>query len=154
VTTQAASRAEAIDEIATLLVPRASLLARLLLRRAERAALSRTELGLLGALDAGPRRITELAESLVLAQPTVTQLTDRLQRRGLVTRERSADDGRVVLVSLTRQGQAQLDTVRDQYRALLRAHIADLPDEDVAALANATQALGELIDALQDRPRP
>jgi DNA-binding MarR family transcriptional regulator len=154
VTTQAASRADAIDGIANLLVPRASLLARLLLRRSERGSLSRTEVGLLGALDAGPRRITELAESQVLAQPTVTQLVDRLQRRDLVTRERSAEDGRVVLVSLSAQGRAQLDAVRAQYRALLRTHIADLPDADVDALVTATAALGELIDALQDRPKP
>ena len=63
--------------------------------------ISRTEAGVLSTLEDGPRRITELAATEALAQPTVTQLVDKLQGRGLVARGRADDDGRVVLVAIT-----------------------------------------------------
>ncbi len=146
----ALSRAEAIDHVAMTLLARASLLTRLLLRSGSRS-LSRTEAGLLATLSEGPRRVTELAETEALAQPTVTQVVDQLQHRGLVRRERSADDGRVVLVFLSEAGRAELERVREQYRAVLRGTVDGLPDEELFGLVAATDALGQLIKALQER---
>lgn len=146
----AARREDAIEELAEALLPRASRLTRLLLRPGSRA-LSRTEGGVLATLASGSRRITELADSEALAQPTVTQLVDRMQRRGLVARERSAEDGRVVLVSIAPRGRELLDQTREQYRALLREAVRELPDDDVGALVAATATLQRLIDVLQRR---
>src|SRR5579862_129596 len=94
-----ASRDEVLELVSTTLLTRASRLTRILMRSGPRV-LSRTEAGLLTTLLDGPRRITELAETEALAQPTVTQVVDKLQGRGLVVRARSAQDGRVVLVSI------------------------------------------------------
>jgi DNA-binding MarR family transcriptional regulator len=143
-------RAEAIDEIASSLIPRASQLTRLLLGTGSRA-LSRAEGGMLSTLTSGPHRITELAATEGLAQPTVTQLVDRLQRRGLVDRARDEHDGRVVLVSITAAGHETHDQVRSEYRAVLRAAAADLPEDELAALVRAIETLQHLIDAVQDR---
>src|ERR1700744_3284113 len=92
-------RAEAIDLVASTLLARAHRLTRLLMRSGAHD-LSRTEAGVLSTLAEGPRRITELAASEALAQPTVTQLVDKLEKRDLVVRGRDADDGRVVLVRI------------------------------------------------------
>ena len=140
-------RASAIDEVSTTLLPRASLATRLLLRRAQR--ISRSEAGLLAALDGGPRRITELADREGLAQPTITLMVKRLIERGWVARERDAADGRAVLVSLTDEGLAVLEEVRADYRSALRGHLAAMSDEEVAALMTATTALQGLIEVLQ-----
>jgi len=142
-------RTAALDEIAKNLVPRASQLTRLLLGRGSRT-LSRAEGGLLSTLSARPRRITELAATEVLAQPTVTQLVDRLQKRGFVQRDRDASDGRVVLVSITDAGRDALEQLRGEYRAQMRAAAADLPDDELAALVRATESLQHLIDAVQE----
>jgi DNA-binding MarR family transcriptional regulator len=141
-------RASAIEEISATLMPRASLATRLLLRRAQRR-ISRSEAGLLSALDGGPRRITELADREGLAQPTITLMVKRLLERGWVARERHAADGRVVLVSLTDEGAAVLEEVRADYRSALRGHLAAMSDEEVAALMTATTALQGLIEVLQ-----
>jgi DNA-binding MarR family transcriptional regulator len=143
-------RAEAIDHVATTLLARASRLTRLLMRPGARQ-LSRTEGGLLLTLLDGPRRITELAETEALAQPTVTQLVDRLEQRGLVGRERSADDGRVVLVSISRSGREQLEAARAQYRARMRAAVGVLSDDELAELVAASDTLGRLIATLQQQ---
>ena len=143
-----AQRSDAIDAVAVALVPAASRVTRLLLRRATRR-ISRSEAGLLSALSGGPRRITELADLEGHAQPTITLLVKRMEERGWVTRERDPADGRVVLVSLNDAGTAALEDVRASYRAALRGHLVAMTDEEIAALTAATTALEALVDALQ-----
>jgi DNA-binding MarR family transcriptional regulator len=147
-TTTKTDRREAIDTIPGTLVPAASRLTRLLLRRAPQR-ISRSEGGLLSSLAGGPRRITELADLEGHAQPTMTLLVKRLEARGWVARRRDPADGRVVLVSLTDAGTAALDDVRAAYRTVLRDHLAAMSDEQIAALLTATDALETLLSALQ-----
>jgi DNA-binding MarR family transcriptional regulator len=49
-----------------------------------------------------------LALEIGLERTSVAEVVPRLQRRGLLTRRRSADDGRVKLVRLTHKGSALL----------------------------------------------
>jgi DNA-binding MarR family transcriptional regulator len=149
--TETTERSQAIDEVASELMPVVALLTRLLIRRAA-PGLSRSEAGLLSALSAGPRRITELADREGHAQPTVTLLVKRMEERRWVTRERDPDDGRAVLVSLTDSGAAAIEGVRARYRSALRDHLATMADAEIAALATATAALSTLIDTLQKEP--
>src|ERR1700760_3031186 len=132
------TRSRQIDYVSTELLPQAALLTRLLFRQIH-AGLSRTELGLLRTLSDGPRRITELAELEGLAQPTTTLLIKQLEREGLVQRERSSADGRVVLVDLTERGRGALQSYREQVRESLGAHVAEISDEEVEQLAAATE---------------
>ncbi len=107
---------------------------------------------MLDTLRDGPRRITELAELEGLAQPTTTLLVKRLEEMGLVTRERQADDGRVVLVSLEPAGSHALEDFRAQFIAVLRADLATTTDVQIEALTVATETLESLINLLQ-QPR-
>jgi DNA-binding MarR family transcriptional regulator len=141
-------RSERIAYVSNELLTRASLLTRLLAGQLS-GDLSRTEVGLLNTLRGGPRRITELAELERLKQPTMTVLVQRLEQQGLVSRERHAGDGRVVLVTLTQAGSVALEDYRAQARAALSAHLAEMPDEQVEALAAATETLAHLVTLLQ-----
>ncbi len=58
----------------------------------------------------GPKRVTEVATELGIGQSAATTACQRLERQGLLTRTRLADDERVVLVALTDAGQGQIDT--------------------------------------------
>jgi DNA-binding MarR family transcriptional regulator len=145
------ARSERIDFVAGHLLPNAALLTRLLIRQV-RGEITRTEAGVLNTLSGAPRRITELADLEGLAQPTVTLLVQRLEQRGWVTRERRADDGRVVLVSLTGAGRATLEDFRERVGAALREHMNAMSDEQIAAFETATQTLGSLVHILQGEP--
>jgi DNA-binding MarR family transcriptional regulator len=46
----------------------------------------------------------QIGEALIARDPDITRLTDRLEDRGLVAKERSAQDRRVVKVRLTPEG--------------------------------------------------
>jgi DNA-binding MarR family transcriptional regulator len=144
-------RTAQIDFVSSELLPQAALLTRLLFRQLE-GELSRTELGLLRTLSDGPRRITELAELEAFAQPTMTILIKQLEQQGLVKRKRSSDDGRVVLVDLTRRGRVALDDYRERVRDALGAYLAEISDDQVERLVSATETLAQLITLLQERP--
>jgi DNA-binding MarR family transcriptional regulator len=111
--------------------------------------LTRSEGSLLVTLRGGPQRITALAELEGLAQPTVTVLVKRMEERGWVVRQHPADDGRVVLVSLTAAGHDALARWRERYRPRLRAGLEELSDQQLAALVDAGDAFAVLIDALE-----
>ena len=56
-----------------------------------------------------PATISQLVERLALTQSTVTELVQRAEEAGLVTRRPSPDDGRVAHLSLTPIGAKRLD---------------------------------------------
>jgi DNA-binding MarR family transcriptional regulator len=131
------------------LLSRAAALSRLLARQVN-SQLSRSEAIVLNTLRDGPRRVTELAELEGLAQPTTTLLVKRLEELGLVRRERQADDGRVVLVSLEPAGIQALEDFLAQFTALMRADlVTSTTDDQIEALVVATEALESLINVLR-----
>ena len=144
------TRAAAIDIVANTLTLRSSRLLRLLASFGT-GELTRTESGLLATLLDGPRRITELANSEALAQPTITNLVDRLERLGLVTRGRSEADGRLVIVTITADGREAIAAVRNQVRSLMRETVAGLTDDELAVLIRASETLEKMIESLQSR---
>ena len=54
------------------------------------------------------------AERLQLGPSTTTELVDRTEDVGLVRRERSSEDGRVVYLRLTNEGERRLAAVLDE----------------------------------------
>jgi DNA-binding MarR family transcriptional regulator len=141
-------RQDVLELVAATLISRTSRLSRLLMSRGSRQ-LSRTEAGVLSTLLDGPRRITDLAETEGLAQPSVSKLVDKLEGRALVVRSRAADDGRAVLVSISGDGRRTLQSAREEIRSQLRQTLGALADDDLAALARATDVVEQLVRSLQ-----
>ena len=94
----------------------------------------------------GPCRLTDLAEIEGVAQPSMTTLVTGLERSRLAERRPSPADGRVVLVALTPVGAAYLRARRQARAQTLAGLIAQLPAEQVAALAEAVPAMVGLRD--------
>jgi len=79
-----------------------------------------------GASDLSERStVTELAEQLQLAQSSVTELVARAEQAGLVRREPSTDDARVVYLKLTDEGERRFaqafEDLAEERRALREA---------------------------------
>jgi DNA-binding MarR family transcriptional regulator len=142
-------RAARTEYVASQLLPRTGLLTRLL-RRDIRSELSGSESGVLNTLREGPRRITELAELEGVAQPTMTLIVKRLEGRGFVTRGRQPADGRVVVVSLSEAGAAAFEELRECAREMLGTYLVEMSDEQIGALAAATETLAELAALIQN----
>lgn len=71
----------------------------------------------------GQTTVSQLSESLDLSQQGVTELVKRAVEAGLVRRQKSATDGRVSFIELTRDGERRL---RRAYQSLAddRAELA------------------------------
>jgi DNA-binding MarR family transcriptional regulator len=104
--------------------------------------LSLTAIATLASLDRrGAQRITTLALAEGVSQPSMTQLVQRLEQRGLVRRESDPADGRVALVQLTEAGQSALLTRRQRNAERIAELLGGLPESDVLALADALAAV-------------
>ena len=125
---------------------RLSKLVRLLIRETAGTGMSRTSLSVLATLrDAGTARITELAETEHVAQPSMTTLVSRLEKQGLVQRRADPQDGRAVAVVLTPAGRAELERMTAARIELLAHRLESLTPGERTALAAALPALDRLI---------
>jgi DNA-binding MarR family transcriptional regulator len=77
----------------------------------------------------GPRMMRQLAEHLTVAVNSMTSIADSLEQKGLVRRQRSDEDRRVVRVELTDSGREIYQSLREVnlqlFRTLLRALTED-----------------------------
>lgn len=111
-----------------------------------------TELALLGqVLETPGTTVGQLATALGLRQPNVSAAIRVLVGKGLVVKEPSPDDRRVVRIVPTEFGRSEHEAIAAAWTRPLEAAIASLDVEHQRALAAATEALAALQDALTAR---
>lgn len=109
--------------------------------------LSYAQVSLLFGLDCGHGvSARELAETAVLSPATVTQMLEALETEGLVTRERSAEDRRVVLTRLTEHGEELMGAHRAEIQARWRATLAAFDEEQLNAASEVLSALAAMFE--------
>jgi DNA-binding MarR family transcriptional regulator len=89
----------------------------------------------------GPLRISELAQALGVTTGTATVACQRLEKSGLLTRERQIDDERVVLVMLTKQGQALIEETLQKRRDVLNQLLQVLTKDEQTKLQQIIEHL-------------
>lgn len=77
-----------------------------------------------------PQRVTELAAQTFYDQPRLTKTIAKMAEQGLLARQGDAQDGRIVLVSLTDKGRAVATPLIAEARRHENAVLAGLPPED------------------------
>jgi MarR family 2-MHQ and catechol resistance regulon transcriptional repressor len=78
----------------------------------------------------GPRMMRELAEHLTVAVNSVTSIVDGLERKGLVRRQRSAEDRRVIRVELTDLGRETYQSLVEMNLRLFRTMLGALTEDE------------------------
>jgi MarR family 2-MHQ and catechol resistance regulon transcriptional repressor len=103
-------------------------------------------IGQFGALEAlhhvGPMRQNELARRVLRSAGNMTLVLDNLERRGLVRREREADDRRCTTVHLTPEGRRLVRRIFPRHVAGLVAEMKALDAADQERLARLCRRLG------------
>jgi DNA-binding MarR family transcriptional regulator len=114
----------------------------LILRRASAGQpITTQQMFVMGSLEDGSRRMSDLAAEHGVRLPTITRQIGRLARDGLVTRGREAEDARVVTAELTPTGRERLVRAREQRIAFLAGRLALLNDAERASIEAALPAL-------------
>lgn len=91
----------------------------------------------------GSARIGDLREGVLLSQPALSRMIDRLEQRGLTQRVPDPADGRAVLVTLTETGTAL-------QRSVGAAHARSVERELRALTVDEQRQLGALMQKLAD----
>jgi DNA-binding MarR family transcriptional regulator len=91
----------------------------------------------------GPLAPSIIAGRLMVTTGSMTSLLDTLERRGLVRRQPHPSDRRQLLVHLTDEGQALVDTFLPEIVAVQTALVAGLSEADRAAAVHLTERLAE-----------
>lgn len=89
----------------------------------------------------------ELARRASLSQATVTTILDRLEERGLVQRQRSADDKRRVHVALTEKGNEALAIAPHLLQDNFVKAFTALPDWEQHLLIASLERVAHMMDA-------
>ena len=83
-------------------------------------------------------RMCDLASSVILSRSGLTRLVDRLERQGLVRRERCGTDGRGTYAVITPEGAERFAQARPTHIAgVRRLFLGPLKKKDQRALADA-----------------
>lgn len=139
--------AELADRIAGLLPLVSDRLQRLSEGLSERTGLSPVQLQLVEYIfRAGPTSIGTLRRALRRAQSSISELTDRLQERGLVKRVPGADR-RQTLVRLTREGKDWMLTRQRRQRAALQGALSGV---DPATRHSLREALTQILSVTDE----
>lgn len=102
-------------------------------------------LGIIGRCGEEGCTISDVARSLKVTLPTVTVSVKRLEKKGFVTKLRSAEDARCVRIVLTRQGKKADAVHRYFHEQAVRACLKDIPEESRRDFLKAMKNLNEFL---------
>jgi MarR family transcriptional regulator, lower aerobic nicotinate degradation pathway regulator len=109
--------------------------------RAAEFGISLIQTRLLGVLRDRAPSVNELAMLLDLDKSSVSGLITRAEERGLIERLSSADDGRVVVVRLTRKGRSLVGKISTNFEEEITTFLDLLPGGEAVSLASIVSEL-------------
>jgi DNA-binding MarR family transcriptional regulator len=80
----------------------------------------------------GGRRMTDLAESVVLSKSGLTSLVDRMERDGLLERRPDPTDRRATRIVLTQAGKERFEVVSRHHRGVVKRIFTSRVSEEEA----------------------
>jgi DNA-binding MarR family transcriptional regulator len=95
----------------------------------------------------GPLAPSELAKAVSLSQATITGIIDRLHAQDLVTRDRSQEDRRRVIVALTDKGEGLVDSLPSPLQERFATRLAALPEENQQVIDTILKQIVAMMEA-------
>ena len=103
-----------------------------------------SQFGVLEALmHLGEMHQNDLGQKLLKSSGNITLVVDNLEKRGLITRERSTDDRRFVWVRLTREGDAYIRKVFPEIVAVIAQAMVALSPFEQEKMAEYLKQVGQ-----------
>jgi DNA-binding MarR family transcriptional regulator len=102
---------------------------------------------LLALKENGEMAMGELCQAMFLACSTVTDLTERMQRYGYVTRMKDPKDRRVMKVKLEGYGRAVIDRVLQERRRYVGTLLEKLSEDEKDCMFKTLDRLRHVIDS-------
>lgn len=78
----------------------------------------------------GECTMSQLAEELVLSMSSATMIVDKLVQKGIVSREHSSADRRVVMIRLTAEGEQAFKAIYEDFKRIGRTMLESLNEDE------------------------
>ena len=86
-------------------------------------------------------RLRDVTANMLISQPSVSRLVDRMVARGLLSKCADPDDGRGSLVRATDEGAAAFRRIASNHAASIAERMSLLTDEELSQLRALTEKL-------------
>jgi MarR family 2-MHQ and catechol resistance regulon transcriptional repressor len=93
-------------------------------------------------LHLGPQTQREIGKKMLRSSGNITMVIDNLERAGLVRRERSEEDRRVIMVHLTDKGRRTISTVFPKHAQAITEAMSVLTPAEIDQLGVLCKKLG------------
>lgn len=91
----------------------------------------------------GPTPIQQIGQKILLASGTMTYVIDKLSSKGLIVRQASAMDRRVINIQLTAEGEKLMDCVFPEHAQVINNACSRLSAEEQDTLIELLKKLGK-----------
>lgn len=106
--------------------------------------LSITEFSVLEALyHKGKQTIQQIGKSILISSGSMTYVIDKLEQRGLVSRNACPDDRRAIHVLLTDEGNTVMNEIMPTYHELVSDLFGSLSDDDAETFVHLLSKVKE-----------
>ncbi|WP_417608720.1 MarR family winged helix-turn-helix transcriptional regulator [Parasphingorhabdus sp.] len=102
----------------------------------------------------GRAKPSVVAKSVHLSHATVTSIVDRLEKSGMVTREKSEDDRRSVEIVLTEKGRECIENAPELLQEDFLVSLSQLEPWEQNLLISSVQRIAGMMDANQIETAP
>ena len=107
-------------------------------------SLTLTQFAVLEALyHLGPMSLSDIAGKLLTTGGNLTMVVGNLEKQGLAQRQRSPEDGRVLIVALTAKGKALMREVFPLHAAAITDFLSALSPKEQRRLSDLCRKLGK-----------
>ncbi len=106
--------------------------------------LSSKEIQLFEAIADKKYTMGELSNNTGIKESTLTHISDKLVKKGFLTRERTEKDRRVVLVYLSKKGQEEYQTHRKAKKDKIDSILSTLEFEEQVTLLNVFEKINRI----------
>ena len=97
----------------------------------------------LKAIDHDPTiTMSDLAQHFNLSKPSITDIIQKFEDAGLIVKERSQDDGRIMILKLTELGKIMANTNQLESEAFTEHIFQALSDDELKTLYTLMQKVG------------
>ncbi len=89
--------------------------------------------------------VNALGKIVLLTSGSITTAVDRLEKRGLVLRRQSPEDGRVSLIRLSAKGRREIEKAFARHRQTLADSMAAISDSEKSQIIDSLRTLGKSV---------
>jgi len=93
----------------------------------------------------GEQKVSELSEKMGLSDSTVSGILDRLEQKGIIKRERTKDDRRVVKISLTGKSKKFCNDFRQKKEEFFTQLLKRLSDQEIKDIIKDLEILYRVV---------